>query len=245
MDNKRYITQIAVPEIGFEGQEKIVKAKVLVVGAGGLGCAVLSYIVGMGVGTVGIADDDTVHISNLHRQILYNESHLGRLKTEVASQQLQLLNSNVDFNVIIQRIAYDNVDQFCSGYDVVVDCTDNYESRKMLDSFCFRTNTPLVFGAVQQFEGLVSVFSYHGGHSYLDLFPDEIDSQTFGCAQEGVMGHVAGYVGCLMTNEIVKIIIGLDNVLSGKVLSINMKSGTNRLLSFREVQGKICPANGD
>ena len=216
-----------MPEVGFDGQEKISQAKVMVIGAGGLGCPVLQYLAGMGVGKLGIADADTVHMSNLHRQTLYSEADIGTLKVNVASKRLKSLNSQVNIHVIAERITTNNITEHCSGYDVIVDCTDNYESRKTLANFCASTNTLLVFGAVQQFEGMVSVFG--SGFTFSDLFPEEPIDASLSCAQEGILGHVAGHVACLMINEVVKIILGLEGVLSGKVLTTDLKSGQQRI----------------
>lgn len=238
MDNKRYIAQINLPEVGFSGQEKIRNTKVLVVGVGGLGCPVLQYLVGMGIGTIGMADHDTVHLSNLHRQILFNETDIGKPKAEVAFQRLKAMNSHIGIIPIVERITSSNAEQLCSSYNIVLDCTDNYESRKAIDSFCAKANIPLVFGAVQQFEGMVSVFHYKHDYGYTNLFPDEVPMNSISCAQEGIMGHVAGHIATLMVNEVIKIILGMDNVLSQKVLSINLKSGVQRILQVSRLSNK-------
>lgn len=200
----------------------------MVVGAGGLGCPTLQYLVGMGIGTVGIADHDTIHLSNLHRQILYTESEIGMLKVQIASQRLRHLNSNVRIVPVAERITPQNVDNLFQGYDIVVDCTDNFESRKTVSEYSSKSNIPLVYGAVQQFEGIVSVFST--GFTLSDLFPDQQSDDLNNCAQEGIMGHVAGHVACLMVNEVVKIILGLEGVLLGKVLTTDLKTGIQRTL---------------
>lgn len=236
MDNKRYIAQLAVPEVGFGGQEKIRLTKIMIVGAGGLGCPVLQYLVGMGVGTIGITDHDTIHISNLHRQIIYTEADIGRSKAEIAAQRLKGLNSSVEIKPTCEKITLENVYDICTGYDIIVDCTDNYESRQVLDSFCHSTKTPLVFGAVQQFQGMVSVFNYKGDYRYADLFPEVNNNESLTCGQEGIMGYVAGYVGCLMVNEVVKIILSLDGVLSGKVLTIDLQEGKHRSIQFQMIR---------
>lgn len=233
MDNKRYIAQLALPEVGLDGQQKIRQAKIMVIGAGGLGCPVLQYLTGMGVGKLGIADADTVHLSNLHRQTLYCEADIESLKVNVASQRLRSLNSQVNLQVIAERITPHNIAEHCSGYDVIVDCTDNYESRKTLADFSASTNTLLVFGAVQQFEGMVSVFG--NGFTFSDLFPEGQFDSSQSCVQEGIFGHVAGHVACLMVNEVVKIILGLEGVLSGKVLTTNLKTGIQRILQLKKV----------
>lgn len=234
MDNKRYIAQINLPEVGFSGQEKIRNSRVMVVGIGGLGCPVLQYLVGMGIGAIGMADHDTVHLSNLHRQILFNETDVDKPKAEVAFHHLQVMNSQIGIIPIVERVTSSNAEQLCSNYDIILDCTDNYESRKVIDSFCAKANIPLVFGAVQQFEGMVSVFHFNRDYGYADLFPEEPPTDSISCAQEGIMGHVAGVVASLMINEVIKIILGMDNVLSQKVLSVNLKTGHQRVLQINQ-----------
>ncbi len=227
MDNKRYIAQLAMPEIGFAGQDKISKAKILIIGAGGLGCPALLYLAGMGVGTLGIVDNDTVHLSNLHRQILYKEIDIGKPKAEVASEYIRQLNSSIHIIPLVEKITDDNIESICTNYEIIVDCTDNVESRTTISNYGNRVGKPVVFGAVQQFEGMVTVFNKQ--FTFNNLFPENSMEPIISCAQEGILGHVAGQVACLMVNEVVKIILGLDGVLSGKVLTTNLKSGQQRI----------------
>jgi molybdopterin/thiamine biosynthesis adenylyltransferase len=226
VDNKRYIAQLTMPEIGFVGQDKISKAKVLVIGAGGLGCPALLYLAGMGVGTLGIVDYDTVHLSNLHRQILYKEIDIGKPKAEVASLYTRQLNSSINIVPLVERITDDNIESICTDYDIVVDCTDNVESRTIISGYGKRVDKPVVFGAVQQFEGMVTVFNKQ--FTFIDLFPENATHPNISCSQEGILGHVAGHVACLMVNEVIKIILGLEGILSGKVLTTDLKSGRQR-----------------
>lgn len=227
MENKRYIAQLAMPEIGFAGQDKISEAKVLVIGAGGLGCPVLLYLAGMGVGTLGIVDNDTVHLSNLHRQILYKEIDIGKPKAEIASDYIRHLNSSIHIIPLVERITNNNIESICTNYEIIVDCTDNVESRTTLSNYGNRLDKPVVFGAVQQFEGMVTVFNKQ--FTFNNLFPENSILPNTSCAQEGILGHVAGHVACLMVNEVVKIILGLEGVLSGKLLTTNLKSGRQRI----------------
>lgn len=211
--------------------KKIREAQVLVIGAGGLGCPVLQYLTGMGVGHLGIVDYDKVSISNLHRQILFIEEDVSKSKAQVATARLNKLNSQVELEIIEQQITDKNIASIANDYNIIVDCTDNYQARQTISSYGLSSKKPIVFGAVQQFEGVVSVFDHTTGVGYTDLFAQHaIEGQT--CEQSGIMGHVAGNVGTLMVNEVVKLIIGLDNTLKGKILSVNLLSNTSRVLNL-------------
>jgi sulfur-carrier protein adenylyltransferase/sulfurtransferase len=228
VNSHRYLSQLNVPEVGKEGQEKFLASKVLVIGAGGLGCPALQYLAGMGIGVIGILDDDLVQLSNLHRQVLYNEEDVGKVKVHVAADKIKLINSDIEIRAISARASLENISSLISDYHIVVDCTDNLQSRMIIDEACHSLGIPLVFGAVRQFEGQVSVFNYHNQSRYSDFYKESQNLEVISCAQDGIMGHTAGLIGCLMTNEVVKIILGLDNVLSGMLLSINLLSGQMR-----------------
>jgi len=228
----RYIPQLALPEIGFEGMKKIRAARVLVIGAGGLGCPVLQYLTGMGVGHLGIVDHDMVSLSNLHRQVLYTEKDVSASKAHTAAARLKQMNSQVEFSIFQLQATLENLEQIADRYDIIVDCTDNYEARYAICTNGLQSKKPVVFGAVQQFEGIISVFDHITGVGYTDLFAQQTIEYSQSCEQAGIMGHVAGHVATLMVNEIVKLILDLDNPLIGKILSINLLTGSSRLYTL-------------
>jgi sulfur-carrier protein adenylyltransferase/sulfurtransferase len=223
----RYIPQLALPEIGFEGMKKIRAARVLVIGAGGLGCPVLQYLTGMGVGHLGIVDHDTVSLSNLHRQILYIEKDVSASKAYTAANRLKQMNSQVEFSIFQLQATLENLEQIAERYDIIVDCTDNYEARYAISTFGLQSKKPVVFGAVQQFEGIISVFDHIVGVGFSDLFAQQTIDYSESCEQAGIMGHVAGHIGTLMVNEVVKLILDMDNRLTGKILSVNLLTGSS------------------
>lgn len=233
MSDVRYIPQLALPEIGFEGMKKIRNARVLVIGAGGLGCPVLQYLTGMGVGHLGIVDHDTVSISNLHRQILYAEEDVSLSKALVAMARLKAMNSQVTLSAHQQLATPETLESLAQRYDIIVDCTDNYEARNAISLYGLAVQKPVVFGAVQQFEGLVSVFDHTNGTGYADLFAQEPIDQSESCEHAGIMGHVAGHIATLMVNEVVKLIVGLEHQLKGKILSVNLLTNTSRLFTLK------------
>lgn len=227
MINKvRYFSQLIIPGIGAEGQSKIAATSVLVVGAGGLGCPVLSYLSAMGIGKIGIIDADTVEMKNLHRQVLYNEADIGKLKVQVAQQKLQAQNSEIKITIYPERLTEINAGKIIAGYSLVIDCCDNVETRYIIDRHTKMLDKPFVYGAVRQMEGQVSVFNYQNGPSYHHLFPDDqIATDEMDCAAAGIVGYVTGIVGCLQVNEVLKIILGNhEGLLSGEILTIDLQN---------------------
>lgn len=226
----RYNRQLILPEIGIAGQEKLKQAKVLVIGAGGLGCPVLQYLVAAGVGYIGIADDDVVDATNLHRQVLYSMADLGRNKAETAAEKMALLNPFVQLQAIPVRLVQENIAAVMEPYDIIIDGSDNFATRYLVNDACVQTGKPLVFGSIFKFEGQVSVFNYKGGPTYRCLFPEP--GNTPNCAEIGVLGVLPGIIGCYMANEALKLICGIGEPLSGKLLVINTLDNTTQLLHF-------------
>ena len=229
-ERKRYSRQIILPEMGISGQEKLKAAKVLVIGAGGLGCPVLQYLTAAGVGTIGVVDDDTVDITNLHRQILYCADDIGKGKAETAVQKLSAMNPFVNLIAIPVRLDESNAAQIISGYDFVIDGSDNFPTRYLVNDVCVELDKSLVFGSILRFEGQVSVFNYKGGPTYRCLFPEAEEGDN--CEVAGVIGILPGIIGTYMANEAIKIICEIGNILSGKLLVLNALGNTNNVFIF-------------
>lgn len=233
-EQRRYNRHLILPEIGITGQEKLKAARVLVVGAGGLGCPVLQYLTAAGVGTIGIADFDVVSVSNLQRQILYGTADVGQPKAEVARQRLSQLNPYVDFKVHRERLGPQNIWEILPRYDLVVDGTDNFPTRYLLNDACVLEDKPLVSGAIFKFEGQVSVFNYRGGPTYRCLFPaPPSPGEVPNCSQVGVIGVLPGIIGSLQANEVIKIITQTGEVLAGKLLLLDTLTLQSRTLKFK------------
>lgn len=228
---ERYSRQISLKEIGREGQEKIKKAKVLVIGAGGLGSPVLLYLAGAGVGTIGIMDNDLVSESNLQRQILYDSLSLGKPKVEIARHKLQALNPECRILPMQQRLTSENASEIITNYDIVVDATDNLPSRYIIDDACVECGKPFVYGSICEFEGQLSVFNYRQGPTYRDLYPYHEKIADFQ-QPSGVIGALPGVVGSLQAIETLKLILGKEDTLSGKLLLINLLKGTFQTLNI-------------
>ncbi|MDH7460936.1 HesA/MoeB/ThiF family protein [Chitinophagaceae bacterium 26-R-25] len=219
----RYERQTALKELGEQGQQQLLQAKVLVIGAGGLGCPILQYLTAAGVGEIGIADDDVVALNNLHRQILYTENHVGKLKVEAAADVLQRMNSTVKINQHIVRLDNKNILPIIRLYDVVVDATDNIPTRYMVNDACYLLSKPMVYGSILRFEGQLAVFNYNTNITYRDLFPQQPkENEIADCNEAGVIGVLPGIIGSLQAAETIKIITGIGQVASGKLLTYNM-----------------------
>jgi molybdopterin/thiamine biosynthesis adenylyltransferase/rhodanese-related sulfurtransferase len=228
----RYSCQIALPGFNEAAQQLLQRAKVLIVGAGGLGCPAAQYLTAAGVGTIGIADFDTISISNLHRQILYTPADIGLKKTTIACERLQQQNPGIKLVPHDVRITSDNVLDIISQYDVVVDGTDNFDVRYLLNDACVIIGKPVVYGAIYQFEGQVAVWNITNANgtrspNYRDLFPEVNATQIPNCADGGVIPTLAGIIGSMQANEVIKYVTKTGELLAGKVLvfdALNMQS---------------------
>ncbi|MFR6075342.1 HesA/MoeB/ThiF family protein [Phocaeicola coprocola] len=223
-EKERYNRQIQLDEIGEKGQTLLRQAKVLIVGVGGLGSPIAIYLCGAGVGTIGLVDDDKVSETNLQRQILYNETEVGKPKVLCAKERLQKLNSNICIEAYPTRLTKENAQEIISRYDIVVDGCDNFQTRYLINDTCLLLNKVYVYGAIRAFDGQVSVFNYQGGKNYRDLFPDEEEMLSMPAPPKGVLGVTPGLIGCTQTNEVLKIISGYGEVLSDKLWHIDLKT---------------------
>lgn len=215
----RYTRQTQLKDFGPEGQQKLSQSKVLIVGLGGLGLPVLQYLNAMGVGTLGLMDQDIIELHNLQRQVLYTEHDLGRLKLEVVHEKLSAQNSQTHFNLYDTFLTKDNALETIKDYDLVVDATDNFPTRYLINDACVLQKKPFVYGALHGFEGHVSVFNYQGGPTYRCLYPNMPSAEEVpNCNENGVLGVVPGIIGTLQALEAVKILTGIGEVLSGKLL---------------------------
>lgn len=221
----RYSRHILLSEIGQKGQDQLMQAKVLVIGAGGLGCPVLQYLVAAGVGAIGIVDFDVVETSNLQRQILYGTSSLGENKALAAKSRLEDLNPTICITAYPIKLTSENALKLFKDYDIIVDGSDNFVTRYIINDVSVLTNKPVVYAAIYKFEGQVSVFNYKNGPTYRCLFPDPPKENTVAnCSEVGVLGVLPGIIGTMQANEVLKIILDLGDVLSGKLLCYNSKT---------------------
>lgn len=234
-DFERYHCQMSLPQFGEKAQRLLQNAKILIAGAGGLGCPAAQYLSSAGVGTLAVADDDVISIRNLHRQILFNPDEVGLKKVAVACKRLQQLNPAIKIIPYDLRITAENVMDLVSSYDLVIEGTDNFETKYLLNDACVLTGKPLVYGAIYQYEGQVAVWNMLQedktySPNYRDVFPDADKTYVPDCSEGGVIPTLAGIVGCMQTNEAIKYIIGDKNLLAGKLWMFNAQTGETKII---------------
>lgn len=238
----RYSRHVSIPDIGEAGQEKLKSGRVLVVGAGGLGSPTLLYLAAAGIGTIGIIDPDQVDLSNLQRQVIYTMDDIGQAKVEVAKRRILAANPNIQVEVYQETLTSENAKQIVESYDVVVDGTDNFPTRYLVNDVCVLMNKVNVYGSVYRFEGQVSVFNFTEedgslGPNYRDLYPMPPQAGSVpNCAEGGVLGVLPGIIGSLQANEVIKIVANVGEPLSGKLLLFDALTLESRILTFNKNQ---------
>jgi adenylyltransferase/sulfurtransferase len=236
-ERARYSRHFVLPGFGEEGQERLKKSSVLVVGAGGLGAPVLSYLAAAGVGTIGIMDDDVVSLSNLQRQVLFTIDDIGKGKAECAKKALVALNNSIAINVYDLRLTADNALEMLKPYQLIIDATDNFPTRYLLDDACVILNKPLIYGSVFRYEGQVSVFNHAGGPTYRDLYPHPPKPGSIpDCEEGGVLGVLPGIIGSIQANEAIKLITGIGEPLSGRLLLLDSLTMETQIISLPKKQ---------
>lgn len=242
----RYAGNILLPEIGEKGQQRLLAAKILVIGGGGLGSALLFYLAAAGVGTLGLVDDDRVASSNLQRQILYREKDVGRFKVESAEERLYALNPNIDYVAYRCRLDETNADALIAGYDLVADGCDNFKTRFIVNAACLRQRKTLVSAAVTGFSGQLYTFKPYRGAPhpcYRCLYPDTLADAASGCSQSGVLGSLVGQMGSWQASEAIKEVLGLGQSLSGQMMVVEALTNTIRKIKLRRNPACACCGN--
>ncbi|HPA35109.1 MAG TPA: molybdopterin-synthase adenylyltransferase MoeB [Chitinophagales bacterium] len=240
----RYSRHIIIPEFNIEGQKKLKAAKVLVIGTGGLGSPMLLYLAAAGVGTIGIVDFDVVDDSNLQRQVLFDVKDVGRPKVEAARERILGLNPHINVIAYNEHLSSKNALEIFKDYDVVADGTDNFPTRYLVNDACVLTGIPNVYASIYRFDGQVSVFNYNNGPNYRDLYPEPPPPGLVpSCAEGGVLGVLPGIIGSLQANEVIKVITGIGETLSGRLFSFDALNFTTRI--FKVAKDKNNPLTGE
>ncbi|MFK7112981.1 HesA/MoeB/ThiF family protein [Flavobacterium oreochromis] len=231
-DYLRYSKHLLVPEIGEAGQLKIKNAKVLVIGAGGLGCPILQYLCTAGVGTLGVVDFDTVALHNLHRQILYTEADIDLPKVIQAKSVLEKLNPLIEIQTFKEKLTIENASQLFENFDIIVDGCDNFTTRYLVNDTCVNLGKPLVYGSIFRFEGQLAVFNHQGSKQLRDIFPESPNPEDVpDCSLNGVLSSLPGIIGTMMAQETLKMIVGLP-VLTNQLLIYNTLSWEQTVLCY-------------
>jgi len=243
--SKRYSRHLLIPEVGEQGQFKLLDSRVLLIGAGGLGSPAAYYLAAAGVGTLGIIDADVVEESNLQRQIIHNIERIGQYKAESARETIKALNPDVNVITYIERLDETNVARIIADYDVILDGTDNFPTRYLLNDATILANKPVVHGSVFRFEGQLTVFKPHEGPCYRCLYPEPPPPALApSCAEAGVLGVLPGIVGLLQATETIKLLLNIGDPLVGRLMTYDALAGEfNELRLFRDPQCLACGEN--
>lgn len=235
IEKERYSRHILLDEIGEEGQKQLKAARILVIGAGGLGCPALQYLAAAGVGNIGIIDADIISRSNLQRQILYSEQDIGKPKAEVAAKRLQTQNPNIKIQYFTEALSANNAWSLFKDFDLIVEGSDNFSTKYLANDAAVLTGKPLIMASIFKFEGQLSVFNYNNGPTYRCLFPDPAAAESIPtCSEVGVLGVLPGIMGSLMANEVLKIILGIGDILRGRLLKFDTLSLEFQLFRFQK-----------
>ena len=232
IDLRRYSRQTMLAEIGEEGQRRLLASSVLIVGLGGLGAAVATYLTGAGVGRIGLCDPDRVSLSNLQRQVLYTEQQIGMPKVEEAARRLGSQSSSTRFDLHPDGLTEENGETLAAGYDLLVDCTDNFATRYLIDDICHRLGKPWVYGSIGEFRGQVAVMNHLNSRRYADLYPDREALCALPHKTAGVIGAVPGVIGAMEASEALKLLAGFGNPLDGKLFSIDLLTLSTLIIEF-------------
>ena len=238
---ERYSRHIILPEVGLEGQKRLKAASVLCIGTGGLGSPLLLYLAAAGVGRIGIVDFDVVDSSNLQRQVIHGTAQVGKPKLESAKQRILDINPFCQVDLYNTRLSSENALDILKPYDVVVDGTDNFPTRYLVNDACVLLGKPNVYGSIFRFEGQASVFNYQDGPNYRDVFPEPPPpGMVPSCAEGGVLGVLCGVIGSIQATEAIKVILGMETTLSGRLLLYNAQT-----MSFRELNLRPNPERSE
>jgi adenylyltransferase/sulfurtransferase len=239
---RRYSRHLLIPEVGLRGQERLASSRALVIGAGGLGSPALQYLAAAGVGRIGVVDDDAVDVTNLQRQTIFATADVGRNKAEAAAERLRALNPSVAVDAIALRFDQGNARELVALYDVVLDCTDRFPTRYLINDACVLERVPDVFGSIYRFDGQVSVFGPPPAPCYRCLYPVPPPAQSVPtCAEGGVLGVLAGIVGALQANEALKLLLRIGEPLAGRLLLVDALGARTREVGFeRDPHCAVC-----
>ena len=230
-DFKRYYRQLILKKIGVSGQKKIFKSKILVVGAGGLGCPLLLYLSYSGVGNIGIVDHDKIELTNLSRQILFTKKDIGKYKTKVCKIFINKINKKINVKTFNQKLNKKNINDIAKNYQIICDGTDNFKSRLLINDYCVKNKKVLISSAISKYDGQVFNFDFRKKSPCLRCFMPKIPMHELNCESEGIMSTLAGIAGSLQANEVIKSILNVKNNLNGNIMIFNALDS-----SFRKVK---------
>jgi adenylyltransferase/sulfurtransferase len=240
---KRFSRQIVLKDIGILGQKKIISSKVLIIGVGGLGCPVAEFLSRAGVGVIGIVDNDTVNLSNIHRQSLYQTADIGKPKVDIVKKKIKLINPKTKVNIYKFRLNNINFKKIINNYDIIIDGSDNFKTKFLINDFCLKFDKFLVIGAISKFDGHVFTFNFKDNKTpCLRCFFQESDisDDLTNCESEGILGTVAGIVGTIQANEVLKKILSIGKDLNGLILILDLLNLNFRKVKLKKMKNCLC-----
>ena len=239
---ERYSRQIILKNVGIAGQKAIINSKVLIVGAGGLGCPIADYLSRAGVGTIGIADHDKVCLSNIHRQSLYNSKDVGKFKVNVLKEKIKSINHLIKIKIIKKKITYKNFNSIIKNFDIIIDGSDNFKTKFLLNKYSIKYKKILIVGAISKFDGHVFSFDFKNKKTpcLKCFYQSEPSDEILNCEAEGILGPVAGIIGNIQANEVLKKILSIGSNLDGSILIINLLKLNFRKVSYSKKKNCIC-----
>ena len=239
---ERYSRQIVLKNVGIAGQKAIINSKVLIVGAGGLGCPIVDYLSRAGVGTIGIADHDKVCLSNIHRQPLYSSKDVGKFKVNVLKEKIKSINPLIKIKIFKKKITYKNLNSIIKSFDIIIDGSDNFKTKFLLNEYSIKYKKILIVGAISKFDGHVFTFNFKNQNipCLKCFYQSEPSDEILNCEAEGIMGPVAGIIGNIQANEVLKKILSIGSNLDGSILIINLLKFNFKKVSYSKKKNCIC-----
>nr|QCI06685.1 Molybdopterin biosynthesis protein [Gayliella sp.] len=233
---RQYSKQLILGNIGTYGQKRLKTAKILIIGLGGLGCPIILYLTAAGIGNIGIVDHDVIDLSNLNRQILYNLNDLNKSKSIQASSFIKNINQECKITTYNHKLTETNVKQIIKLYDIIIDATDNFEARYLIDEICYKLHKTCIYGAINQYEGHVSVFNYKNNTRFIDIYPKNLALTDITCNENGILGSMSGIIGILQATEAIKVILGIGQLLNGVLLKYNLLNASFQKILLRPIK---------
>ena len=239
---ERYSRQIILKDIGPKGQKNIIKSKVLIIGAGGLGCPIIDYLSRAGVNNIGIADHDKVSLSNLHRQNFYDLSDLGKFKVEVVKKKIKKINNKINLKIYKNKISEKNINLIIKNFDIIFDGSDNFKTKFLLNKYSIKHKKVLIVGAINKFDGHIFTFNFKNKKTpcLKCFYQSDPSDEILNCEAEGILGPTANVIGALQANEVLKLILGLNGIIKNNILIVDLLNLTSRKVNFKKRKNCLC-----
>lgn len=236
---QQYSRQLILNNIGIHGQKRLKNARVLIIGLGGLGCPVTLYLATAGIGNIGLIDYDVINLSNLNRQILYTLNDIGELKIRQTLSFIKNINKECKLTTYECKLTSKNIKEIIKLYDIIIDATDNFDTRYLIDEACYKLHKTCIYGAINQYEGHVSVLNYKNNTRFIDIYPKKLELKDISCNENGILGTMSGIIGILQATEAIKVILGIGQILNGRLLKYNLLNTSFQKIMINPIKKDI------